>query len=62
VATYKEKVTNKSTQICMAKSTNKYNRLYILLKPLDEKFVEEIDIGNIRASNDLKVDSRIIFI
>ena len=46
----------------MAKSTNKYNRLYILLKPLDEKFVEEIDIGNIRASNDLKVDSRIIFI
>ena len=46
----------------MAKSTNKYNRLYIILKLLDEKFVEEIDIGNIRASNDLKVDSRIIFI
>ena len=60
VVPYKETVTTKSTQICMAKSPNKHNRLYVIAEPLDEKLVEEIDNGNIRASDDLKVTSRIL--
>ena len=58
VVPYKETVTTKSTQICMAKSPNKHNRLYVIAEPLDEKLVEEIDNGIIRANDDLKVTSR----
>ena len=58
VVPYKETVTSKSSQICMAKSPNKHNRLYVIAEPLDEKLVEEIDNGTIRASDDLKMTSR----
>ena len=58
VVPYKETVTSKSSQICMAKSPNKHNRLYVIAEPLDEKLVEEIDNGTIRANDDLKVTSR----
>ena len=60
VVPYKKTVTNKSTQIFMDKSTNKHNRLYFISKPLDEKIVEEINNGNIKASDDMKVTSRIV--
>ena len=46
----------------MAKSLNKYNRSYIISKPLTEKLVEEKDNENISENNDLKISSRIIFI
>ena len=42
---YKETVTSKSSQVCMAKSPNKHNRLFVIAEPLDEKLVEEIDNG-----------------
>ena len=58
VVPYKETVTTKSSQICMAKSPNKHNRLYVTAEPLDEKLVEEIDNGSIRANDDLKITSR----
>ena len=58
VVPYKETVTTKSSQICMAKSPNKHNRLFVLAEPLNEKLVEEIDNGSIRASDDLKMTSR----
>ena len=58
VVPYKETVTSKSSQVCMAKSPNKHNRLYVVAEPLNEKLVEEIDNGTIRASDDLKVTSR----
>ena len=60
VASYKETVTNKSTQICMAKSQNKHNRIYVIAEPMDEKLVGEIDNKNTRASDDLKVISRLL--
>ena len=44
----------------MDKSTNKYNRLYFISKPLDEKIVKEINNKNIKASDDMKVTSRIV--
>jgi elongation factor 2 len=58
VVPYKETVTTKSSQICMAKSPNKHNRLYVIAEPLNEKLVEEIENGTIRASDDLKMTSR----
>ena len=58
VASYKETVINKSTQICMAKSQNKHNRIYVIV--MDEKLVGEIDNKNARESDDLKVISRLL--
>ena len=55
VVPYKKTVTNKSTQMFMYKSLNKHNKLYFISKPLDEKLVEEIDNGNIKASDDMKL-------
>ena len=55
VVPYKKTVTNKSTQMFMYKSLNKHNKLYFISKSLDEKLVEEIDNGNIKASDDMKL-------
>ena len=35
IVTYKETVNDTSNQICMAKSPNKNNRLYVTASPLD---------------------------
>lgn len=58
VVPYKETVTDKSSQVCMAKSPNKHNRLYIVAEPLKEELVLEIENGTIKASDDNKVTSR----
>lgn len=58
VVPYKETVTTTSSQICMAKSPNKHNRLYVIAEPLKEELVVEIENGNIRPTDDLKVTSR----
>lgn len=58
VVPYKETVTEKSSQICMAKSPNKHNRLYVIAEPMGEELVKDIEGGVVRASDDLKVTSR----
>ena len=58
VVPYKETVTTKSSQICMAKSPNKHNRLYVVAEPLNEDLVKEIEDGNIKPSDDYKVTAR----
>ena len=58
VVPYKETVTAKSSQICLAKSPNKHNRLYVIAEPLDEELVKEIEEGTIRAADDNKKTSR----
>ena len=60
VVPYKETVTSKSSQICMAKSPNKHNRLYVIAEPLNEELVKEIEDGNIKPSDDAKVNARIL--
>ena len=40
------------------KSPNKHNRLYVIAEPLNEDLVVEIENGNIRAADDLKVTAR----
>ena len=58
VVPYKETVTTKSTQVCMAKSPNKHNRLYVNAEPLNEELVNSIEIGTISPKDDLKITSR----
>jgi elongation factor 2 len=58
VVPYKETVTNKSSQICLAKTPNKHNRLYVMAEPLEENLVKEIEIGKIKANDELKMTAR----
>ena len=58
VVPYKETVTAKSSQICLAKSPNKHNRLYVIAEPLNEELVNEIENGTIRAADDNKTTAR----
>mgnify|MGYP001020615452 CR=1 FL=1 len=44
---YKETVTAKSSQICMAKSANKHNRLYVTAEPLAEELVKFIETDDV---------------
>jgi elongation factor 2 len=43
VVTYKETVQNTSDQVCMSKSPNKHNRLYVTAEPLAEGLPEAIE-------------------
>ena len=58
VVPYKETVITKSSQICMAKSPNKHNRLYVIAEPLNEDLVKDIEDGNIKPSDDNKFIAR----
>ena len=58
VVPYKETVTTLSSQTCLAKSPNKHNRLFVVAEPLNEKLVNDIEKGEIKASDDLKATSR----
>ena len=43
VVTYKETVSDQSSQVCLAKSSNKHNRVYMTAEPFAEGLAEEID-------------------
>lgn len=54
VVPYKETVTDKSTQMCMTKSANKHNRIYITAEPLDEELVLAIEDDTFKTNEDVK--------
>ena len=54
VVTYKETVTQDSSQVCLAKSANKHNRLYCVASPLSEELVTAIENKDINPRNDAK--------
>merc|ERR1712025_1437409 len=45
VVSYRETVTDKSSQTCLSKSPNKHNRLFMTACPLPEGLAEDIDEG-----------------
>lgn len=53
IVKYKETVTEKS-EICLAKSMNKKNRIYLTAEPLGEKFCIDIDEKKIFQNQDRK--------
>lgn len=55
---YKETVTELSSQVCMAKSNNKHNRIYMTAEPLNEKFCQDIENGKIMLNQDVKERAR----
>lgn len=60
VVTYKETVTAPSNQVCMSKSANKHNRLYITAETLAEGLPEAIENGDIGPKTDTKIRAKML--
>ena len=58
VVSYRETVGRESGQVCLAKSPNKHNRLYMTAAPLPDGLAEDIDGGRVRAADDPRTRGR----
>jgi elongation factor 2 len=59
IVSYRESVSAKS-QICLSKSANKHNRLYVLAEPLGDEFCADIENKKIDPRGDAKIRGRYI--
>merc|ERR1712070_1285103 len=58
VVSYRETVTDESNQICLAKSPNKHNRIYLVAKPIEEELSKGIEDGKLGPKADPKERSK----
>uniref|UniRef100_A0A672NKJ3 Elongation factor 2 n=1 Tax=Sinocyclocheilus grahami TaxID=75366 RepID=A0A672NKJ3_SINGR len=58
VVSYRETVSEESDQVCLSKSPNKHNRLYMKARPLPDGLAEDIDKGDVTARQELKQRAR----
>merc|ERR1711957_39925 len=54
VVSYRETVTEESSQICLSKSPNKHNRIYLIAKPMPEDLSKGIEDGKYGRKADPK--------
>jgi elongation factor 2 len=57
---YRETVTDESNQICLSKSPNKHNRLFVKAQPLDEEVNRAIEANRIYPTQDLKTRTKLL--
>ena len=60
VVSYRETVTQQSSQTCLAKSANKLNRLYFTAEPLQEELAQALEDGTLGPKVDPKVGAKIL--
>jgi len=60
VVSYRETVQGKSNQICLSKSPNKHNRIYMTAEPFTKGLAEAIDDGKVNAKDDFKARAKIM--
>jgi len=60
VVTYKETVTEESSQMCLSKSPNKHNRLYCKAEPIDEEMSNRIEDGELGPRADPKARGKVL--
>jgi len=60
VVSFRETVCTESNIMCLSKSPNKHNRIFMKASPLEENFAEEIEKGTISARDDPKNRGRVI--
>jgi len=60
VVTYRETVLIESNQICLSKSPNKHNRIYMTAHPMTEELTKAIEDGEINHRDDIKIRSRVL--
>merc|ERR1719375_2894641 len=58
VVSYRETVTEESSIMCLSKSPNKHNRLFMKAEPLTEGLPEAIDDEKVSAKQDFKIRGR----
>merc|ERR1711988_1345373 len=58
VVSYRETVTEESGQVCLAKSPNKHNRIYLVARPMDEALCKGIEDGKLGPKADPKERSK----
>jgi len=60
VVSFRETVSTVSNQVCLSKSPNKHNRIYVQATPLEDGLADEIEAGTISAKDDPKVRGRVL--
>ena len=55
---YRETVSAESNQMCLSKSPNKHNRLFMKARPCEEGLAEDIEKGDVSSRQDLKARAR----
>merc|ERR1712200_313475 len=60
VVSYRETVTEESDRMCLSKSPNKHNRLFMKARPLQEGLPKDIDDGEINPRDDAKTRGRVL--
>ena len=58
VVSYRETVSEESNVLCLSKSPNKHNRLYMKARPFPDGLAEDIDKGEVSARQELKARAR----
>jgi len=58
VVSYRETVSEESNQMCLSKSPNKHNRLFMRAAPLPDGLAEDIDKGEVNPRDDFKTRGR----
>merc|ERR1711909_131951 len=58
VVSYRETVQDESDQVCLSKSPNKHNRLFMKAAPLPDGMSEDIDDGKVNPRDDFKMRGR----
>jgi elongation factor 2 len=58
VVSFRETVTEESDRMCLSKSPNKHNRLYMKAEPMGEELCLAIDKGEITSTQDPKIRGR----
>jgi len=60
VVSYRETVSLESTEMCLSKSPNKHNRLYMKSVPMPDGLAEDIDKGDINPRDEIKNRAKIL--
>lgn len=60
VVSYRETVSEESSEVCLSKSPNKHNRLYMKAVPMPDGLAEDIDSGEITAKQEFKARGRVL--
>lgn len=58
VVSYRETVSDESDQMCLSKSPNKHNRLFMKACPMPDGLAEDIDDGEVNPRDDFKSRAR----
>jgi elongation factor 2 len=60
IVNYRETVTTVSSKLALAKSTNKHNRIYLQVEPLDEILCSALESGKVDAQMDFKTRNTVL--